>query len=113
MTPNASHGLLSFMTKRGDDGVKGPFARGVNIRVAGFHREKFAAILKHEAEARHDDAAAHAAIIALDEADHVAFVIGGAHVDGVAILQRRVAGHHALGGAIRIDQFATLGRVTF
>ena len=74
-----------FHDEAGDDGVEGTFARRVNIRVTGFHREKFAAILKHEAEAGHDDAAAHAAIIALNERDHVAFIIGGAHINSVAV----------------------------
>ena len=55
------------MTKPGNDGVKRPFARRVNIGVARLHREKFAAILKHKAEPGHDDAAAHAAIVALNE----------------------------------------------
>ena len=74
----------------GNDGVKWAFARRVNIRVLRVHREKFAAILKHESKTRHNDAAAHAAIIALNERDHVAFVIRRAHVDRIAMIERRV-----------------------
>ena len=68
-----------------NDGVKGTFARRINIRVARLHREKLTAILKHEAESRHDDAAAHAAEITLNQAHHISLIIRGAHVDGVAL----------------------------
>src|SRR3954447_2814273 len=54
-----------------NNGVKRAFARRVNIRVLRVHREKFAAILKHETQTWHNDPAAHAAIIALNERDHV------------------------------------------
>src|SRR6266404_9838876 len=54
-----------------NNGVKRTFARRVNIRVSWIHRKKFTTILKHEAEAGHHDPAAHAAIIALNQRDHV------------------------------------------
>ena len=92
-----------FHDEPGNDGLKRPFARRVNIGVARLHREKLAAILKHEAEPGHDDAAAHAAIIALNERYHVAFVIGGAHVNRVALLERGIAGLDCFRGAVRVD----------
>src|SRR5229473_7308091 len=70
-----------------NDGVKWPLSRRVHIRVARFHREKFAAIMKHESESRHYDAASHPAIIALNERDHVAFIVGRAHVNRVAVVR--------------------------
>src|SRR4029077_1389524 len=57
-----------------NNGVKWTFARRVNIRVLRIHREKLAAILKHESKTRYNDPAAHPAIIALDERHHVAFI---------------------------------------
>ena len=64
--------------------MKWTFGRRVNVRVIRIHRKKFATILKHEAKSTYNNAAAHAAIIALDEADHVPFVVGGAEVNRVA-----------------------------
>src|SRR6478609_7858596 len=63
-----------------NNGVKRTLTGRVNIRVLWVHREKLAAILKHESETRHHDPTAHPAIIALDERDHIAVFIGGAHV---------------------------------
>src|SRR5438105_13839756 len=74
-----------------DDSVKRTFARRVNVRMARLHREKFAAILKHEAKSRYDDSAAHASVVALNEADHVAFVIGRAQINRVALIERRIS----------------------
>src|SRR5882724_12911749 len=92
----------------GNDGVKWTFARRVNIRVSRLHREKFAPILKHESKPRHDNAAAHASIIALNQANHVAFVIRGAEVDRVALIQRWISCFDLFRRAIRVDQLATL-----
>ena len=101
------------MTKPGNDRLERTFARRVDVRVARLHRKQLAAILEHEPESGNDDAAAHSAIIALDEADHVALVIGGAEVDRVAVFQRRIAGSDLLRGAFRIDELSALGRVRF
>ena len=81
--------------------MKRTFARRVNVRVSRFHRKQFAAILKHESEFRHDDAAAHPAVIALNERDHVAFIIGRTHVNRVALIE--VSSSNSFGSAIRID----------
>src|SRR5438552_7005693 len=80
-----------FHDEAGDDGVKWTLARRVNVRMLRIHREKFATVLKHEAESRHDDAAAHTAVIALDERDHVPFIIGGTQVNRVALIERRIS----------------------
>jgi len=81
--------------------------------VARLHREKFAAVLKHESEPGHDNAAAHAAVIALNERNHVAFVVGGAQVNRVALIERRISGFNFFRRVIRINQLATLGRIFF
>jgi hypothetical protein len=56
--------------------------------VLRVHREKLAAILKHESKTRHDDPAAHPAIIALYQRDHVAFIIRSAHVNRIALIEQ-------------------------
>ena len=61
----------------------------------------------------HDDAAAHAAVIALNEADHVAFVIGRAHVNRVALIERRNPGVGLFSCVTGIDQLLAIVRVTF
>ena len=93
--------------------MKRAFARRVNVRVARLHREKFAAILKHEAESGNNDAAAHPAIIALNQANHVALIIGGTEVNRVALIQRRISRIHMFVRAIRIDQLASLSCIAF
>src|SRR5438105_2208599 len=100
-----------FHHKSGNDRMKRTLAWCVNIRVTRFHREKFAAILKHESESRHYDAASHPAIIALNERDHVAFIVGRAHVNSVAVVD--LTGGDSFHRATRIDQLPTLGRVIF
>ena len=93
--------------------MKGAFAGRVNIRVSGLHRKQLAAILEHEPESRNNNATSHAAIVALDKADHVAFIIGGAHVNRVAIFQGGIARRGFLRGAFRIDQLPAFGGVRF
>src|SRR5438445_10465818 len=75
-----------FHDEPGNNGVKGTFARRVNVGVIRFHREKLATILKHEAESRHNDPAAHAAVITLNERDHIALIVRRAHVNSVAVI---------------------------
>src|SRR5207247_10661955 len=77
-----------FHHEAGNDGVKRTFAWRINVRVSRIHGKKFTASLKHEAEARHYDPAAHPAIIALNQRHHVAFVISRAHVNRVAVVDR-------------------------
>jgi hypothetical protein len=73
------------------------------------HGKEFATILKHESESRHHDAAAHSAIIALNERDHVAFIIGGTQIDRVTLIQGRIAGLDLLCRVIWVDQLAKFG----
>src|SRR5438045_9307905 len=80
-----------FRDEPGADGVKWTLARRVNVRMLRIHREKFATVLKHEAKAGNNNAAAHTAVIALDERDHVSFIIGGTQVNRVALIQRRIS----------------------
>jgi hypothetical protein len=68
--------------------VKRTFAGRIDIRVLRVHREKLTAILKHETKSRHYDPTAHPAIIALDERDHIAFIIRSAHINRVAIVDK-------------------------
>src|SRR6187200_2634678 len=91
----ASHDTESFPRfavfhhESGNDGVKRTFTRRVYIGVLRIHREKLASILKHESESRHYNPAAHPAIIALDKRHHVAFIIGSAHVNLIAVIYKR------------------------
>ena len=93
--------------------MKRTLARRVNVRVSGIHGKKLAAILKHESESGYHDAAAHSAIVALYERDHVAFIIGGAQIDRVTLIQARITGLDLLGRVIWVDQLATFGCVAF
>src|SRR5207247_5696308 len=102
-----------FHDKPGNNGVKRTFARRVSVRVSRLQGKKFATILKHEPEAGHDDTAAHPAIIALNERDHVAFIIRSAHVNCVALLERRIASLDVFCRAIWVDQLATFYGVLF
>src|SRR6476659_4696800 len=71
--------------------VKRALTGRVDICMLWVHRKKLTAILKHKSKTRHHDPAAHPAIIALDERDHVAFIVRGAHVNRVALIKRRIA----------------------
>src|SRR5438270_6388396 len=99
-----------FHDEARNDGVKRPFSWRVDVGVARLHREEFTAILKHEAEPGNHDAATHPAIIALDERNHVALIIGRAHINSIAP-RGRIPRRDGLGSMIRVDQFATFGRV--
>src|SRR5213083_2003773 len=90
--------FTAFHHESGNNGVKRAFARRVDIRVLRVHREKFAAILKHESKTRHDYPAAHPAIIALYQRYHVAFIIRSAQVNRIALIERRVAGFDLFSG---------------
>src|SRR6476620_4516765 len=92
-----------FHHESGNNGVKRTFARRVNIRVLRIHRKKLTAILQHKSKARNDDPAAHSAIIALYERHYVAFIIGRAHANRIALIERRVAGFRLFSGVIWID----------
>src|SRR6516165_9759584 len=78
-----------FHHESGNNSVKRAFTRRVNIRVLRVHREKLASILKHESKTRHDNPAAHAAIITLNQRHHVAFIICSAHVNRIALIYKR------------------------
>ena len=65
--------------------MEGALARRDVVRVAGLQREAEAAVLQRDACARHDDAAAEAPVVRLDERDHHAVGVGGAEVDGAAL----------------------------
>src|ERR1700730_10679816 len=77
------------------------------------HRDKFPAVLQHEAKSRDDDATAHPAVIASDETEHVAFVISRAQINRVALVERRISSFDLFLGTIWIDQLTPLRRVTF
>src|SRR5580765_2722828 len=91
-----------------NNGVKRALTGRVDIRVLWVHRKKLAAILKHESKTRHNDPAAHPAIIALDERHHVAFIVRSAHVNRVAIIYKRTGAGPPSG---RNPSRATRGRV--
>ena len=105
-------GPAVLQDETGDDGLKRAFAGRVEIGLAGFEGAPLAAVLKREAEAGRNDAAAHAAVVGLDEGDPVARGVGGAEVDRVAGAEGRRAGVVGLRGASP-DEFAALGGVEF
>jgi hypothetical protein len=80
--------------------------------LAGFEGAPLAAVLKREAEVGRNDAAAHAAVVGLDEGDPVARGVGGAEVDRFVGAEGRRAGVVGLRGASP-DEFAALGGVGF
>ena len=110
------HPRLSVLAgEAGDDGVEGALAGGVDVGVAVGQGEQFAAVLEHEAQrpavrAVGRQAAAHAAIVGLDPADHHAVAVGDAEIGGVA-LRRRIAGEDAVHDAVGADQFRPFGGV--
>ncbi len=106
----AEEGHAVLGDEAGDDGVEGPFAGGVGVGVALFEVEELAPVLEAEAQVAGRHAAAHAAVVALDEAHHVAFAVGGGEVDGIAFLQGRVARLQAARGAVA-DEGPALGGV--
>src|SRR5438874_780840 len=77
--------------------------------MSRLRRQKSPAILKHEAEPGNNNAAAHPAIIALNHAYLVTFVISGAEVNRV--VAGNLTGGNSLRGVIRVDQLPSLGRV--
>ena len=101
-------GPAVLQDETGDDGLKRAFAGRVEIGLAGFEGAPLAAVLKREAEAGRNDAAAHAAVVGLDEGDPVARGVGGAEVERVAGAEGRRAGVVGLRGASP-DEFAALG----
>ena len=105
-------GPAVLQDETGDDGLKRAFAGRVDIGLAGFEGAPLAAVLKREAEVGRNDAAAHAAVVGLDEGDPVARGVGGAEVDRVAGAEGRRAGVVGLRGASP-DEFAALGGVGF
>ena len=80
-------GLAVLGDEGGNDGVERPLARRVDVGVAVLEREQLAAILQDEAAAVGRHARAHAAVVALDQRDHVAGRIRHRHVDGVALIE--------------------------
>src|SRR5215475_8379750 len=76
------------------DGVKRTLSGRVNVRVVWIHGEKLTAILKHESKTGHHNTAAHSAIIALNQRDHVAFIISRTHVNRVTLVEHWTACLH-------------------
>src|SRR5579875_3360845 len=69
---------------RGDQGVQRAFGRSKRVGSSGVEREVRAAILKHDASIVHNDAAAEAHVITLDERNNIAFPIRRTEVNGIA-----------------------------
>jgi hypothetical protein len=70
-----------------DDGLERTLARRIAVGMVVLQHEHLAAVLQDEAQPRRRHAAAHAAVVGLDQRDHHAVGIGHGHVDGVALLQ--------------------------
>src|SRR5690606_40509553 len=85
----AQPGLAARRHERRDDGVERTLARREAVRVAWLEHELLAAVLQDEAQPRRRHAAAHAAIVGLDQRHHHAVGIGGGEIDGVALVALR------------------------
>src|SRR5437879_10926710 len=70
--------------ERGDERMERTLARCQRVRREGIEREVGAAILQGDAGAVYHIAAAEAAIVALDQRDGVALLVGGTEIDRVA-----------------------------
>ena len=79
-----------------------------HVRVACFQGEAVAPVLQRHTVSGQDQARAKAHVIALDEADHHATLVGRGQVDGAAL--DRVAALEIL-GTIRVDQGRAAGQV--
>ena len=113
-----------FGHERGNDGLERALARRIAIRmrrlgisglrVAALQHEHLAAILEDETQARRRHAAAHAAIVRLDQRDHHAVGIGGGEVDGVAFVEfGNDARLDAARGTFHRQQLAAFLRIGF
>ncbi|MNV38714.1 hypothetical protein D3C71_1302760 [compost metagenome] len=79
--------LAALGDERRNDGLERPLARRVAVGVVLLQHEHLTAILQDESQPRRCHAAAHAAIVGLDQRHHHAVGIGHGHVDGVALFQ--------------------------
>ena len=94
-----------------DDGVVGPFPRGVRVGVRGVEAEVRAAVLQREAAAPGDDAGAETAVVAVDEAAAVAVLVCDGEVDGVALVVCGTAVGEGVGGFVGVEEVGARGEV--
>ncbi len=97
-----------------DDGLERTLARRIAVRVILLQHEHLATVLQDESQARRRHAAAHAAVVGLDQRDHHAVGISDGHVDRVTFLQllRRTRLHFTQ-RLVHRDQLAALSGVAF
>ncbi|MNT02266.1 hypothetical protein D3C72_1367560 [compost metagenome] len=92
-----------------NDGLERTLARCVAIGMVLLQHEHLAAILQDEAQPRRRHAAAHAAVVGLDQRHHHAVGVGHGHVDRVALFQLlRCTRLHFLQRLVHRDQRAAL-----
>ena len=105
--------LAVLRGERGNDGVERTLARRVAVGMVLAQHELLAAVLQDEAQARRRHAAAHAAVVGLDQRDHHAVGVGGGEVDRVAFveLRGRARLHFAQRGVHRDQRAAFAGVV--
>ena len=101
--------LAALGDERRDDRLERALARCVAVGMVLLQHEHLATILQDEAQPRRRHAAAHAAVIGLDQRHHHAVGVSHGHVDGVALLQLlRRARLHFLQRLVHRDQRAAL-----
>ena len=103
ITPKLICGWPSLREEGRDDGVERPLAGRDDVGAAGIEAEAVAAVLQRQPQPGHHHARAEAHVVALDEADHHAALVGGGEVDGAAL--DRVAGAEVL-RPLRVDELA-------
>ena len=88
ITPKLITGWPSLVRKAGMMVWNGRLPGATTFGLAGVEAEAVAAVLQAQAVARHHHARAEAHVVALDEADHHAALVGGGQVDGAALDRR-------------------------
>ena len=103
----AHDGFAVFRQERRDDRVERPLA-GRDLVRSRVQAEAVAAVLQADAESGLDAARTEPHVIALDEADHHAVLVGGGEIDRAAL--DRVAGAEVL-RAFHVDQLGPAGQI--
>src|ERR1700730_12092934 len=94
-----------------NEGVERTFARRIHIGMSRLHGKQFTSILKSEAETGDDDAGAHAAIITLNDRNHITVLVRNTEISGITLRKLAGAGVIMSSSALLIDKAPALSRV--
>ena len=103
-----------FHDKGRDDGVERAFPGCVDIGMAFLEGEQLTPVLQHETQTIRNKAGPHTPVIALNEADHHAVLIGDREINGVPVFQHfRVRIFNFFHGLFHVDHCASFGGIFF